>query len=67
MMEQEDAYDRDVEVADFHPDTEHGMVVFLDLTVTEHCHGDEYDFIHDLSKAHNFDPERGGGEGVSFW
>ena len=71
MMEQEDVYDRDVEVADFHPDTEHGMVLLLDLTVKKHHHGDEYEFMHDLSKAHNFDEGRGdedaAPDGGTFW
>ena len=54
MMEQEDEYDRDVEVADFNPNTEHGFVTVLDLTVAKHGHGEEYSFIQELSKAHDF-------------
>ena len=54
MMEQEDIYDRDVEVADFNTNTEHGFVLTLDFTASSHPHGEEYAFIQELSKAHSF-------------
>ena len=57
MMEQEDAEDRDVDLAGFNPGTPHGFVVFLDFSVEEHAHGEEYDFITELSKSAGFEEE----------
>jgi hypothetical protein len=51
LGEQEEVYDREVELGDFNPDTAHGCVAVLDMTVREHAHGEGYEFIGELSKA----------------
>jgi len=49
MAEQEDVLDKDLQATDFDPDTNHGFIAILDMTVKQHMHGQEYDFIEELS------------------
>ena len=40
-----------MQVSTFDPKEHHGFVLLMDMTVGEHQHGDDYDYILELSKA----------------